>query len=88
MEKKKIMKKNIYKPAISLVNGEIIKDLLDLCNYLFNDPFIKPFPNGSTACRFCGFIVLKNETKGHTIDCPVVKYQEIADKHKRFIVKI
>ena len=44
----------MYKPVTSLVNGEIIKDLLDLCNEHFIDPFIQPYAGANAECRFCG----------------------------------
>ena len=77
----------MYKAVTSIVNGEIIKDLLDLCNDFFIDPFIKPYAGANSECRFCGAQKQKNGGADHSAaDCPVVKYQDIVTKHKRWIV--
>jgi len=79
----------MYKPSISLVNGEIIKDLLDLCNEHFIESFIKPYAGANSECKFCGARELKSGKADHLVaDCPVMKYHDIVNKHKRFIVKI
>ena len=79
----------MYKPVANLVNEEIIKNLLDLCNEFFISPMIQPYAGASRECMFCG---TKKDRKGRThhyaASCPVVKYLDIVEKHKRFIVEI
>lgn len=78
----------MYKPVISLVNGEIIKDLLDLCNDNFINPFVQRYAGANAECMFCGTERDKDGKHHHSAaDCPVVKYNDIVDKHRRFIVK-
>lgn len=74
----------MYKPVTSLVNGEIIKDLLDLCNDNFINPFVQLYAGGGAQCMFCG---ATNSSHHLVKDCPVIKYQDIVNKHKRFVVK-
>jgi len=80
----------MYKPVTSLVNGEIIKDLLDICNEHFTAPFIKPYAGANSECMFCGAQKQRDGKAHHhsAADCPVVKYQELVEKHKRWIGKI
>ena len=78
----------MYKPGISLVNGEIIGDLLDLCNEYFTNPFVQPYAGARHECMFCGAMRTSQGGAHHSAaDCPVIKYQDIAEKHKRFIIK-
>lgn len=78
----------MYKPVTSLVNGEIIKDLLDMCNEQFIDPFVRPYAGANAECMFCGAFERRARGVNHSGDCPVIKYQNLVEKHKRFIVKI
>jgi hypothetical protein len=77
----------MYRPVTSLVNGEIIKDLLDICNESFINPLIKPYAGANSECMFCGATENRDETIDHSAaDCPVIKYQDLINKHKRFII--
>ena len=77
----------MYKPATGLVNGEIIKDLLDLCNEFFINPIIKPYAGANSECRFCGAMEQRDGCIDHSAsDCPVIKYLDIIEKHKQLIV--
>ena len=71
----------MYKPVPGIVNEEIIKDLLAICNEHFIDAFIKLYAGANSECLFCG------TTCNHAPYCPVVKYEELAKKHKRLIEK-
>lgn len=78
----------MYKPVVSLVNGEVIEDLLDLCNQQFISPMVQPYAGANRECIFCGAIEKRNGAVDHSVsDCPVMKYLAIVDKHKRCIVK-
>jgi len=78
-----------YKPVVSLVNGELIKDLLDICNENFVNPFFQPFAGARFECLYCGAVRDGSGVAAHhsAADCPVSKYLDIVEKHKRFIVK-
>jgi len=77
-----------YKPVTSLVNGELVKDLLDICNENFINPFFKPFAGARLECLYCGAPVDSNGSAHHSAaDCPVTKYLDIVEKHKRWVVK-
>ena len=77
-----------YKSAVSLVNGAIIQDLLGLCNDYFVNPWVKPYAGANSECMFCGALQNSRSEGDHSVpDCPVTRYKEVADKHKRFIVK-
>lgn len=72
----------MYKPCVSLVNGEIISDLLDICNEYFISS------GANRKCTYCGVAEQKSGSSAvHSADCPIMKYRDIAEKHKRFIVK-
>ena len=77
----------MYKPKISLVNGEIIRDLLDLCNDEFINPFIQPYAGSNHECMYCGAMRGSKDEAHHSTDCPVTKYTELIQKHKKWIVK-
>jgi len=78
----------MYKPVASLVNGEIIKDLLDLCNEFFIHPMIRQYAGANRECMFCGTTEDRNGGTHHSAaDCPVIKYLDIVEKHKRLIMK-
>ena len=76
-----------YEPVTSLVNGEIIKDLLNLCNNNFINPMFQPYAGANYSCLLCGAIEKRNGSVDHSSDCPVLKYKKIVMKHKRWIVK-
>ena len=79
-----------YKPVSHLVNGEIIEDLLNLCNGSFVNPYVQPYPGANRECQFCGCIWKMGtvEVKSvHAWGYPGIKYLELVKKHKRFIVK-
>jgi len=77
----------MYKPVTSLVNGEIIKDLLDLCNDNFINPFAQQYAGANHECMYCGAMRDNKNGAHHSTNCPVIKYMEIAQKHKRWVVK-
>jgi len=78
-----------YKPVTSLVNGEVIKDLLDICNEWFVNPFIQPYAGANYECRYCGATRGKDGAAHHSAsDCPVQKYLDVVEKHKRWIVEV
>ena len=78
----------MYKPVESLVNGEIIRDLLDLCNDYFINSGYQPYAGANHECFFCGATENKNGKYHHSAaDCPVIKYMEIVKEHSRWIVK-
>ena len=76
----------MYEINVSLVNGDIIQDILDICNEQFLDPFEQQFAGANAECMYCGATQKKDGSADH-YNCPVIKYQKIAEKHKRFIVK-
>ena len=76
-----------YEPVTSLVNGEIIRDLLDLCNEQFLYPMGQKFAGANRECMFCGACELRNGDVPHSANCPSVKYIAIVEDHKRWIVK-
>ena len=75
----------MYEPATSIVNGNIVKDLLDLCNDHFINTLIQPHASVDARCMYCDRI----QTNGiihHEPTCPYVKYIKLAKKYSRFIV--
>jgi len=78
----------MYTQKPGLVNGGIVKDLLDICNDQFVNPFVKPYAGANSECMFCGAMELENGYADHSVaDCPVMKYQDFFEKHKDLIVK-
>lgn len=78
------MKTIMYNTKPGLVNGNIIQDLLDICN----DQFITSFfqrSGSSVECMYCGYIRERSEIPKHSENCPVIKYEKIVEKHKKFI---
>ena len=74
----------MYRAKSGLVNGNIINDLLNLCNEYFTNPFVKPYAGANSECIFCGAMELKNGGADHSAaDCPVVKYQSLAEKYNK-----
>jgi len=78
----------MYHPKVSLVNGEIIGDLLELCNEQFVDPLVKPYAGANSECIFCGATEKRSGEVYHLEEnCPVLKYKALAKKHKKWIEK-
>jgi len=72
----------MYETRAELVNGEIINDLLDLCN----KQFISPFIGGS--CIFCGTTMDNEGRSRHSAaDCPVEHYRDLIERHSPDIMK-
>lgn len=65
----------MYKAKAGLVNGDIVKDLLDLCNEFFVDPMIQQYAGARRECMYCGGMT------NHSADCPEIKYKNICEKH-------
>lgn len=79
----------MFKTKPGLVNGEIVKDLLDLCNEQFVNPFIQNYAGSNYECMYCGATQNREGGAHHSAaDCPAMKYQDLAEKHKRFIERI
>ena len=69
-----------------LINGDIVESLLDICNEYFVSPFVQPYAGVLHKCRFCGAIREKGEAN-HSTDCPVIKYRNLGEKYKKYIVQ-
>lgn len=77
----------MYKNKAGLVNGEIVGDLLEICNAHFINPFIQPYAGANFECKYCGSLEnTRGRREDHSPDCPVTVYREVAEKHKQFIV--
>jgi len=72
----------MYKTKSRLVNGNIINDLLSICNNQFINPFIQSYASANIKCIFCGC------AKQHDEDCPVIHYQNIVEKYSNYIKQI
>jgi len=78
----------MFDPKTGLENVGIVKDLLNLCNEFFINPFVKQYSVATPECRFCGAIQKRDGTVVHSeTDCPVIRYLKIIEKHKEFITK-
>ncbi|MHA1867542.1 MAG: hypothetical protein ACTSXD_05700 [Candidatus Heimdallarchaeaceae archaeon] len=62
---------------------DFVKDILNLCDECFINPFVKTYAGRYSACMFCSALQLKNDGSDHSSDCPVIKYQDIIKKYKR-----
>ena len=80
----------MYKPVVpSLANGEIIKDLLDLCNEYFIDGMVQEYAGATPSCMYCGASRPWSGKPHHSVsDCPIMKYKDLANKHKPWIVEV
>jgi len=79
----------MYKSKPGLVNGEVVGGLLDICNEYFINPFVRPYAGANEECMFCGTTKGSDGTAHHSAaDCPVIKYQDFAEKYKRLIERI
>jgi hypothetical protein len=78
----------MYESKPGLINGDVVNDLLSLCNEWFINPFIQPYAGANPECMFCG-TTQDHDGKSHhsSADCPVIHYQDIAKKYQRFITK-
>ena len=77
----------MYEAKPGLVNGNIVDDLLDLCNDNFMNPFFQPYPGANTECLYCGATEDNKGRSHHYSACPVVRYKNLAEKHKSYIAK-
>jgi hypothetical protein len=65
-----------------VVNGDVISDLLKLCNEYFISYMIQRYAGAGRECLFCGALEDKNGSAHHSVaDCPIMKYQDIVGKH-------
>lgn len=65
-----------------IVNGDIISDLVKLCNDNFLNPMIQSRAGARLECMYCGAMERDDGSVDHSAsECPVVKYAEIAEKH-------
>ena len=69
----------------SVVNGDIIKKLLDLCEDNFISPFIQEYAGAPQECLYCGAYLKRSGKIEHTDLCPVSKYAGIIKEHKDII---
>jgi hypothetical protein len=78
-----------YMIRAGLVNGNIVNDLLKLCNESFTEPgfFTLKSSGGVYFCIFCSAYSTNNKKIDHSTNCPVVKYQDLAAEHERYIVE-
>lgn len=54
-----------------------------LCDERFISCDIKPYAGANSECLYCGAIRQRDGTIDHSAsDCPVIKYQEIKEKHR------
>jgi len=76
----------MYKSKPGLINGKLVNDLLSLCNEWFINPMIQPHAGANHECMFCGCTEGRDGSTHHSAaDCPVLRYQDIANKHSKFI---
>lgn len=69
-----------------LVNGNVIRDLVNLCDEYFVNPIVKPYAGANYECMFCGATEQRDGSIDHSVaDCPVMKYQAIHEKHPGLI---
>lgn len=73
----------MYTTANGLVNGDVINDLLKLCNNWFVNPWVKPYAGANDECMFCG--CYRNENHHSAADCPVIRLRDIAEKYPKYI---
>lgn len=68
------------------INSDIINDLLTLCDEWFINPMVQRYPGANRECMFCGIIEDRFGRPDHSAaDCPAIKYQDILDKHSKYI---
>lgn len=75
-----------YETINGLVNGNVISDLLSICNDWFINPWYQRLHQQRAECLFCG--CLQNERGGgdhSAADCPVIHLQNVADKYPALI---
>ena len=69
-----------------VINGDLIKDILDICNEWFINSMIQPYAGANRECLFCGCGEDRNGGTNHSVaDCPVMKYKDIYEKHSEFL---
>lgn len=77
-----------YQAANGLVNGDIINDLLLICNNWFANPWYQLFAGANAECMFCGCIQNSQGGGDHSAaDCPVIHLQDVAEKYPKYLVK-
>ncbi len=65
------------------VNGEVIHDLLELCNEYFIDYMVQPYAGANRECLYCGATGQRDGSVDHSgLDCPIIKYRDLISKNK------
>jgi len=69
-----------------LVNGDIVDDLLNLCNEFFINTGIREYAGANLECLYCGCWVDDQGRGDHSVaDCPKMKYLDICEKYNKYI---
>ncbi len=77
-----------WQAANGLVNGNIINDLLTICNNWFTNPWVQPYAGASHECMFCGCIQDSHGGGHHSVaDCPIAHLQDVIEKYPKYLVK-
>ena len=75
----------MYEAKTGLINGNLVNDLLSICNDLLIGPMIKQYSGANPECRFCGTSENRSGTVKHQnhdgFICPVVSYGLVFQKH-------
>ena len=75
----------MYEAKTSLINGNLVNDLLSICNDLLLNTMVQSYAGANPECLFCGTTENRSgivEHQNHDgIVCPVVRYKMVFQKH-------